>query len=115
MTHEEVDKLLRPPRRSSQARREPAEEWVIRTRFRYPSIWGMSSSTDGVAYWGRTRDGSKGLTLYRSNATRYESENTALYEAYSYKEAGLIDGFEVEKLPPKPIRKSGMDGTGGHV
>jgi hypothetical protein len=111
MTHKDVDKLVRPPRKAAGNRREPQEEWVIKTRF--PSggaFWSLS----GVAYWGKRRDGSLGLTPYRANASRYESENAALYEAYSYKEAGRISEFEVEQLPPKP-RLKGNSSTGGRA
>ena len=33
MTHEEVDKLLRSPLRPLKNRREPKEEWIIKTEF----------------------------------------------------------------------------------
>jgi len=112
MTHEQVDKLLRPQRKSPPSLRQRREEWIIKTRFPIgDSIWSRGG---GVAYWGSKRHGGAGLTPYRANATRYESENAALYEAYSYKEAGRIDDFEVEKLPPK-VSLKGSSGTGGRA
>jgi hypothetical protein len=112
MTHEDVDKLLRPSRKSAWEHREQQEEWIIKTQFPLGGTWW--SPGGGIAYWGKWRDGSSGLTSYRTNATRYESKNTALYEAYSYKEAHLISEFEVEQLPAKS-RLKGSSGTGGRV
>jgi hypothetical protein len=113
MTHKDVDKMLRPPRGSALARGQQREEWVIKTRFR-PSMWSPYGGSD-VAYWGRTRDRSEGLTPYLANASRYDSENSALYEAYSLKEGHWIDDFTVEKLPTKPRLKSDTDTGGGRA
>lgn len=111
MTHQEVDRLLRSPRRSAGKRPAPREEWIIVTRF--PSDqWRYGDRGSDTAYWGTRRDGSFGLTPYRGNAIRYDSENEALYEAYSNKEIGRIREFEVVKLPPRPPLK-GNAGTGG--
>lgn len=99
-TRAEADKLVT----RSQSRTEPGERWVIKTRFRYGG---------GVAYWGTPRDGGTGLTPYRTNAIVYGSENSALYEGYALKEARRIGEFEVERLPPKPDRRSYRHGTGG--
>jgi hypothetical protein len=110
MTHKDVDRLLRLPRKS--ASREPQEQWIIKTRF--PPGRSFQFPGGGTAYWGSRRDGSFGLTPYRSNARKYESENAALYEAYNYKEAGRIGEFEVEQLPPRR-RLKGSSGTGGRA
>jgi hypothetical protein len=109
LTHEQVDKMLRPPRGSG-----PQEEWVIRTTFRsslYDSPFYNRAGGD-VAYWGTRRDGTPGLTPNIHNASRYESENAALYEAYAYKEGHWIDDFIVEKLPSRPHLRSGGAGSG---
>jgi hypothetical protein len=109
LTHEQVDKLLPPPRGS-----DPQEEWVIRTTFRPDpySFTFYSRSAGDVAYWGTKRDGTRGLTSNIHNASRFESENAALHEAYAYKEARLIDDFTVEKLPSKLRLRSGGAGSG---
>ena len=115
MTHKDVDKLLCPPRGSASGRAKQREEWVIRTTFRASTAWWSSYGSSDVAYWGRKRDGGEGLTPYRANATRYESENSALYEAYTLKEGRWIDDFVVEKIPLKPRLKSDTDTGGGRA
>jgi hypothetical protein len=106
LTHEEVDKMLRPP--CGSVRRAPGqEEWVIKTSIPYSFSWPTNS-----AYWGTRRDGYPGITPYLSNASRYESENDALYEGYRYKEARRIDDFVVEKLQARPSLGSGGAGSG---
>jgi hypothetical protein len=116
MTHKDVDKLVRPPRGKELARIQRQEEWVIRTTFppRTPWSWSQYGSSD-IAYWGTRRDGTAGLTPYRANASRYDSENSALYEGYRLKEAHRIDDFTVERLPSKPSMKSDMDTGGGRA
>jgi hypothetical protein len=89
-----------------QRRSGPPERWIIKTRFDHG---------DSTAYWGSQRNGGTGLTPYRTNAIVYESENAALYEGYTLKEAHRIGPFEVERLPPKPERRSYGHGTGGRA
>jgi hypothetical protein len=116
MTHKDVDKLLRPPRGSALISAQQREEWVIRTTFPPRTAWSWSEyGSSDVAYWGKRRDGTDGLTPYRANATRYDSENSARYEAYSLKEGHWIDDFVVERLPPKPRLKSDTDMGGGRA
>lgn len=115
MTHEQVDKLLRPPRRPKDSRAEPQEQWVIKTQFPRPAgpSWMSPHRSSSVAYWGTCRDGRSGLTPYRANAHRYESENTALYEGFSLKEVHRIGEFSVEKLPAKrPLSNRYYGGSG---
>jgi hypothetical protein len=100
MTHKDVDKLLSPGR----ARARKPEQWVIVTSY----------DSGDAAYWGQQRDGGIGLTPYRANATRYESENTALHEGYMRKEVGRIGEFTVEQLPQRP-NHAGGSGTGGRA
>jgi hypothetical protein len=85
----------------------PKREWVIKTpiprprdgtRYRYQ--WPSSE-----AYWGTRNNGRLGITPYVGNASRFESENAALYEAYACKEAGRFDDFEVEQLTFKSRRR----------
>jgi hypothetical protein len=106
MTHAEASKLIA----RQLGPRGPRERWIIKTRFR-PDTFRY----DGDAYWGARRDGTSGLTPYRSNASEYESENAALAEGYELKEARLINDFTVEQLPPKPERRSYGYGTGGRA
>lgn len=105
MTHAEADKLI-----ARQLRSGPGGRWIIKTRFSPDSF-----SSGGPAYWGNLRGGGTGLTPYRTNAIEYESENAALYEGFSLKEARLINEFVVEQLPPKPARRSYRYGTGGRA
>jgi hypothetical protein len=102
LTHEQVDKMLRPPK----ARRPGINErrWIIKTTF----------YSGDVAYWGTKRDGDTGLTPYRSNADRYESENAALYVGYEMKAAKRIGEFTVEQLPERHLAGGG-GGTGGRA
>jgi|HubBroStandDraft_1064217.scaffolds.fasta_scaffold08432_1 hypothetical protein len=97
MTHEEADKIIA-------AIKPPTEQWIIKSEYLH----------GGTAYWGEKPYGGSGLTRFRANAYRYESENAALHEAYSYREIGWINDFTVEKLPPKPRLGRGS-GTGGRA
>jgi hypothetical protein len=103
MTHEQVDKILSPSKQRARAART-AEQWVIRSAF----------DSGDSAYWGTQRYGGTGLTPYRANAYRYESENAALHVGYELKAARRLGEFTVERLPPKR-RGSGGGGTGGRA
>jgi len=100
LTHEQVDKMLSPKR----VRMQPAEQWVIRAAF----------DAGDPAYWGTQRYGGTGLTAYRANADRYESENAALHVGYELKAARRVGEFTVEKLPTKR-RGGGRSGSGGRA
>jgi hypothetical protein len=84
----------------------PQYEWVIKTRIpRSPGGRLRFHWPSSAAYWGTRDDGRPGITPYVGNASRYESENAALYEAYACKEAGRFDEFEVEQLTFKSRRR----------
>jgi hypothetical protein len=103
MTHTEADKLIARQLSSG----PPGGRWIIKARFSPDSF-----SSGGPAYWGNLRGGGTGLTPYRTNAIEYESENAALYEGFSLKEARRINEFVVEQVPPKPARSSYGSGSG---
>lgn len=65
------------------------DQWIIVTRF----------DSGDVAFWGTTRWGWSGLTPYRGNSHRYESENAALHVGYTLKESRALKDFHVERLP----------------
>lgn len=100
---QQLERMRRP-----QSPSDPQERWVIKTLI--PS--SVFSWPTDAAYWGTTSDGNPGITPYRNNATRYSSQNDALYQGYTYKEMGRLDYFEVEQLPPKPHLRSGGSGSG---
>lgn len=88
-------RILNPPadatsaadKRARRATDRP-EQWIIVTRFH----------SGDTAFWGETRWAWSGLTPYRGNAHRYESENAALHIGYTLKESGALKDFTVEKL-----------------
>jgi len=91
-------RVLNPPAKAAEApavRKRPPdggdrpEQWIIVTKF----------DSGDIAFWGETRGGASGLTPYRGNSYRYESESAALYEAYSLKERHELKDFHVERLP----------------
>lgn len=104
----ELNAMLRAKTQKSisGSRTGPYERWVIRTQFK---------DTGATAYWGTRRDGARGLTPTRTNATVYESQDTARYEGYSLKEGRRIGDFDVEQLPQKPGRYGYSHGTGGRA
>jgi hypothetical protein len=75
------------------------EEWII------VSSWAETGET---AYYGKLRDGGRGLVATRGSAARFESENAALHIAYSAKERRLINDFTVEQVvKPRLMRDDG--------
>lgn len=96
LSHKDVDKMFRASRNT----KRPREGWIIQTRF----------PDGGIAYRGQTRTGSVGLTPFRTNAIKYESENAARYVAY---ESARLRPFEVVHIPAPKQPANRETGTGG--